>query len=94
MRLCEKCIKEVEYNGWTNYETWSIALFIDNEQEWYDCVKEIMKQPDQYDRMTDIKDFIEENIVTGNLTAYQSQLLNASLSEVDWYEVEKHYREE
>ncbi len=24
--------KEQQYNGWTNYETWAVALWIDNDQ--------------------------------------------------------------
>ena len=24
-----------EYNGWTNYETWNVALWIDNEEPMY-----------------------------------------------------------
>ena len=29
-----------EYNGWTNYETWNVALWIDNDQGTYEMVKE------------------------------------------------------
>jgi hypothetical protein len=35
-----------KYNGWTNYETWDVALWIDNEQGsynyWRDRAKEIL----------------------------------------------------
>ena len=24
-----------EYNGWTNWETWNVALWVDNEEETY-----------------------------------------------------------
>ena len=27
--------KEERYNGWTNYETWAVALWIDNDQGTY-----------------------------------------------------------
>lgn len=95
MRLCEKCKEENKYNGWTNYETWSIALFIDNEQEWYNEVREmITKTIEDYDAMVLIKEFIEDNLITTELTPYQSQMISASLSEVNWKEIVQHYKEE
>ena len=27
--------KDQEYNGWTNWETWNVALWADNEEETY-----------------------------------------------------------
>ena len=32
-----------EYQGWTNYETWNVALWIDNDQGVYEMVKEWAK---------------------------------------------------
>ena len=29
-----------EYQGWTNYETWNVALWIDNDQGVYEMMKE------------------------------------------------------
>jgi len=31
----EKTDSERTYNGWTNYETWAVALWLDNEEETY-----------------------------------------------------------
>jgi len=28
-----------EYNGWTNYETWNVALWLDNDYESYQFAK-------------------------------------------------------
>ena len=29
-----------KYNGWTNYETWCLNLWIDNDREWYRAVND------------------------------------------------------
>ncbi len=29
-------ITDQEYNGWTNYETWNVALWLQNDQCYYD----------------------------------------------------------
>ena len=28
-----------EYNGWTNYETWNVALWLDNDYESYNIAR-------------------------------------------------------
>lgn len=33
-------MNEKEYNGWTNYETWAVALWIDNERASHECWRE------------------------------------------------------
>ncbi len=32
-------ITNLEYNGWTNYETWNVALWIQNDQFLYNTAK-------------------------------------------------------
>ena len=99
--LCGECDtkRQKTYNGWKNYETWSIALFIDNEEEWYHHVRMLIEanskaNETQYDLMQDIKAFIEDNLLTSNLTPYQEQCINTFISECDWKEVIEHYKEE
>ena len=31
--------KTMSYNGWTNYETWNVALWLDNDYESYQFAK-------------------------------------------------------
>lgn len=30
--LCETCREESKYNGWSNYETWAVNLWLTNEE--------------------------------------------------------------
>jgi hypothetical protein len=32
-------LTDTEYNGWTNYETWNVALWIQNHQGLYDIAR-------------------------------------------------------
>jgi hypothetical protein len=35
---------EQGYNGWTNYETWSVALIIDNDQSTHEMSRQIVRE--------------------------------------------------
>lgn len=32
------------YNGWTNYETWAIALMLNNERDTYEAMRDFMSK--------------------------------------------------
>lgn len=32
----------MSYNGWKNYETWNVALWLDNDQGTYNETREMM----------------------------------------------------
>ncbi len=94
-----------EYNGWTNYETWAVNLWMSNDQGsdfyWNETAQEVYNDAD-----TD-KSFTREERATLNLSDRlkdeheQSQpelgatlwtdLLGAAMSEVNWYEIAEHY---
>jgi hypothetical protein len=90
------------YNGWTNYETWCVALWIDNEQRSHDYWRTIAN--DLYEAVTphdvftnseraryDVADRLKEEIGSEGLpelgASMYADLLNAALSEVDWPEI-------
>lgn len=83
-----------DYNGWTNYETWLVNLWLGEDFRVY-----AEEQPDsfacnQYKLSLALKDYAEEVIgmdtggVKGGLTA---DLINSALSSVNWYEIADHY---
>ena len=40
--------KMKKYNGWTNYETWNVNLFITNEEGYYRTMIDILKKGVSY----------------------------------------------
>lgn len=82
------------YNSWTNYETWAVALWIDNEQGSYQEARSMARQArDKYSLADSLKEWIGECAPEIEATLY-SDLLNAALSEVDWTEIAEHYADE
>lgn len=84
--------QDTRYNGWKNYETWAVKLWLDNAHPnlYHEWLEDAKKQKDNQDHtriLADIiKEWIEENnpLNTANLYA---DLLNAALSEVDYREI-------
>lgn len=96
------------YNGWTNYETWNVKLWIDNEQGsvnyWQDRALNwltISKSDDLFtkqenainDLRNELKEYFEENNPLPEAGMY-TDLLNAALSEVNWHEIAQSMIEE
>jgi hypothetical protein len=87
-----------EYNGWTNYETWLVKLWIDNdrgEQEyWLERAVEAHEKHVQGDispvfRIADeLKNsFTDQAANMADITGFWSDLIGAALSSVDWREI-------
>lgn len=87
--------QEKGYNGWSNYETWCVKLWIDNDQGSYEYWREMTQEcweNSGHDKDATLrklfymlKDEHEEN--TPETVGVYADLLNAALSEVDWHEI-------
>ena len=93
---------EQGYNGWKNYETWAVALWIDNEQGSYDYARELTRTTQGQmnplwsiagDLANGLKDWIEQEMPNLGGTLW-ADLLNAAFDEVDWLEIAENYLEE
>jgi len=90
------------YNGWHNYETWAIALWLDNEESsqsyWQSEAESALARADgDADQATfalenAIKEQHEEALP--ELQGFAADLLNAAMSEVNWREIARHLVDE
>lgn len=99
-------MSDKKYNGWTNYETWAVALSIDNEQSsylyWREEAERHYREAAKSDRVRkgacsaaqsatlalaeQLRDEIRDDSPLDAPTVY-TDLLNAALGEVDWYQI-------
>jgi len=97
--------KDTRYNGWTNYETWNLALWIGNEQYsdlyWRERTVEAYKNAEASSTFTRLeqatldladmlKDETEENQPAGE-SGFYSDVMTAAIGEVNWYEIAEHW---
>lgn len=96
-----------EYNGWYNYETWLVGLWIDNEEGSYNYWREMAQEV--YDDARADRTFTKEERAALDLseslkqhfeleqpevTGFWADMLNAAMSEVNWHEIAEHYIDE
>lgn len=93
-------MKQNTYNGWSNYETWVTALWIDNDYGTYQYRCELVEAVKQehledsdrsYCLASGLQDWIEsQNPLAENADLF-ADLLNSALSEIDWQEIAENY---
>ena len=92
----------MSYNGYTSYQTWAVALWIDNNRDsyderntlvsetWEDAVDDSVftrSQNARYDLADTLKAWVQEAMIPDLGATLASDLLTAALSEVNWLEL-------
>lgn len=98
-------MEKKEYNGWYNYETWLIKLWMDNDEGnynyWLDRVRDYVRggledekdKEKAYQALADEIKEQHEEYIEQNLkeqSGFMADLVNAAISEVNWYEIAEH----
>jgi len=99
----------MSYNGWSNYESWCVKLWMDNDEGsyrfWQEETEHIWNdsEPTKYstkkekavqDLSDRLKDHFEESNPLNDQASMWSDLLSAALSEVNWREIAENLLEE
>lgn len=92
----------MSYNGWSNYETWVVKLWMDNEEKtyrfWQNTIKSLAPDASvivesREDRLTVLADMIqgyhEAAMPTWRIPDVYSDLLEHAFAQVDWMEIAK-----
>lgn len=87
----EKLLEGKKYNGWANYETWVVSLWLDNDEGSYRYWRREARLGhaaglDAHDFGRQIREEIEDGSPLHEPSLY-ADLLGAALAEVDWSEI-------
>lgn len=90
---------DTRYNGWANYETWCVNLWLDNEQSTQEYIdemaREILEEEDfnRDDAIYELAQRIEEmhDESMPEVSGVYADLLGSAMRVVSWYEIAKHY---
>jgi len=81
-------MKDDTYNGWTNYETWCVNLWLDNDQGTQEMVQDICEtDATLYDKSNELQNFVEEINPLSDGASMFTDLLNGALSMVNYREI-------
>ncbi|KKL78181.1 hypothetical protein LCGC14_2027420 [marine sediment metagenome] len=92
--------KDTTYQGWTNYETWCVKLWLDNDQGTQELASEICKSPEydsHYQSGLALREIFPE-VYTSVQTALDSEgpasdLMRSALDATNWTEIAKNIKQ-
>ena len=93
----------MEYNGWTNYETWLLRLNLDNDYGVYQATQEWFKEADTtdinehlYELIDNFKEWLEGLFYIEDYSIYKicDTWTFRDWHEINWHEIVKSYLEE
>lgn len=81
------------YNGWTNYETWLVNLWLTNDEGSDEMARECCKAGREYESGKALREMVEEWNPCQESGLF-ADLVGAALSAVNWQEIAEHYTED
>jgi hypothetical protein len=85
-------------NGWTNRETWLVALWLNNDQGLQEQAQACNTDGEMLqEAATSLEEWVRDVLcdgAAGELSGFAADLFEAALDRVEWREVAQSFREE
>lgn len=83
---------DATYNGWTNYPTWVIKLWIDNDQGTQEMAYDLArragdKEFPKVELMRELQSWIESDNPLGQDASVYADLIGWAIESANWYEL-------
>jgi hypothetical protein len=78
------------YNGWSNYETWSVAFWLDEPERRPLMKAYVLNSPSITRSAKYIESYVRNVFPTFGTTVF-ALLIKHALEQVDWHEIAEHY---
>jgi len=75
------------YNGWSNYETWLVALWLNNDQASYNALEELKAEDgSDYRKAESLEELVRE-LYEFEPVGIVADLVNSAFGRVNWVEI-------
>ena len=81
------------YNGWTNWATWNVALWVDNKEEYYFARVETAEMVKKWTAEA-VEDFVRTIFPEGTPDMADGVMMVDGLDAVNYEELTEHWNEE
>jgi len=87
------------YNGWKNYPTWAVNLWLSNDEGLYHEISELVEiarseENPRYAAGQEIKILVVDELAPDLGASFAADLLGYALDSVDWFEIADAWLEE
>lgn len=76
-----------EYNGWTNRETWTVNLWLTNEECYYRQLQEILHDYEDREQAEELEQACRFIVERHDDIGLRGDLINLVLARVNWQEI-------
>lgn len=88
--------KDETYNGWSNYPTWAVNLWLGNDEVLYNEVVEMAEAYAGMDRpriefADSLKSWVVDNLAPDLGASFSADLLGWAFDHVNWKEIADHW---
>jgi hypothetical protein len=77
------------YQGWTNYPTWAVSLWLNNDEPLYRQLQSLIRQSDgeAYELAQSLKNWVIDDLTPDLAPSFAGDILGWAMEQVNWDEI-------